>query len=67
MKLKHYLKHKKYTQESFVADLQQKTGVEIPQGTLSKYVLGSRIPNPINMRAIFDATNGAVSPNDFYI
>ena len=67
MKLKEYLKHNKYTQENFVADLQTKTGVQIPQGTLSKYVLGTRIPNTTTMRAIFDATAGAVSPNDFYL
>lgn len=33
---------------------------------INKYCLGQRIPRPDVMRKIFDATNGAVTPNDFF-
>jgi len=54
------------TQQMFVEDLLVATGRHIPQGTLSKYVLGTRIPNIKNMQAIFEYTQGKVTANDFY-
>lgn len=34
---------------------------------INKYCLGQRIPRPDVMRKIFAATNGAVTPNDFFL
>lgn len=33
---------------------------------VNRYCLGTRIPRPEVMRKIYVATNGAVTPNDFY-
>lgn len=33
---------------------------------VNKYCLGTRIPRPETMRKIYNATRGAVTPNDFY-
>lgn len=66
MKLDNYLNDQNMTQQMFVEDLLVATGRHIPQGTLSKYVLGTRIPNIKNMQAIFEYTQGKVTANDFY-
>ena len=66
MKLDNYLNDNNMTQQMFVEDLLVATGRHIPQGTLSKYVLGTRIPNIKNMQAIYEYTQGKVTPNDFY-
>lgn len=39
-------------------------GVKPP--TVRRYCLGERIPKPSVMERIKSATNGAVTPNDFY-
>lgn len=36
------------------------------QATVSRYVNGKRIPQPAKMTKIMQATNGRVTPNDFY-
>lgn len=37
-----------------------------PQATVSRYAAGKRIPEPETMKVIVEATEGAVTPNDFY-
>ena len=49
MELKDYLKEKKLTQTSFIKEVEAKTKVKIPQGTLAKWVLGVRIPRKKEM------------------
>jgi|TARA_Y100001972_G_scaffold58051_1_gene71290 transcriptional regulator with XRE-family HTH domain len=66
MELKDYLKEKKLTQTSFIKEVEAKTKVKIPQGTLAKWVLGVRIPRKKEMLILRDITNGEVQPNDFY-
>lgn len=36
------------------------------QATVQRYIAGKRIPEPDMMSAIVEATQGAVTPNDFY-
>lgn len=36
------------------------------QPAVARYVNGLRIPDRDTMQRIFDATNGAVTPNDFF-
>lgn len=37
-----------------------------PQPTIQRYVTGKRIPEPEIMAQIIEATDGQVTPNDFY-
>ena len=67
MKLQQYLLENNLSKRQFTKVILVKSGVLIPQGTLSKYVLGSRIPSFENMKAIMESTDGAVEPNDFYL
>lgn len=60
MKIRAYLKLNKITQSEF-ADI-----IGASPQAISCFCLGTRIPRPDVMRKIFDATNGAVSPNDFF-
>ena len=50
----------------FVKVVLQKADKLIPQTTLSKYILETRIPTKDNMKAITIATDQEVQPNDFY-
>ena len=67
MQLGDYLKEKKITQEAFIAEMDSVTGYRISQGGLSKYILGQRIPCKEAIVAIHKTTNGAVTPNDFFL
>ena len=67
MTLKEYLQENNLSQHKFLADLKSLTGEEIKQATLARYVLGQRIPKKSQMRLIYKATDGSVSPNDFYL
>lgn len=60
MKIDEFLKKECLKQEVFA----EKIGVT--QGALSRYVNGVRLPPPSIMRAIYVATRGVVTPNDFY-
>lgn len=60
MRIEEFVKKSKMKQEAFA----EKIGVT--QGALSRYVNGIRMPPPAIMRKIYVATNGAVTPNDFY-
>ena len=66
MKLKQYLKDNDLSQREFVKVVLQKADKLIPQTTLSKYILETRIPTKDNMKAITIATEQEVQPNDFY-
>ncbi len=67
MKLKDYLKEEQHTQMSFIEQIEMATGNRIPQGTLAKWILGSRIPRKNEMQMLYKITEGAVQPNDFYL
>lgn len=67
MKLKDYLKEEQHTQMSFIEQIEMATGNRIPQGTLAKWILGSRIPRKNEMQMLYKMTEGAVQPNDFYL
>ena len=67
MKLKDYLKAEQHTQMSFIEQIEMATGNRIPQGTLAKWILGSRIPRKNEMQMLYKMTEGAVQPNDFYL
>ena len=41
-------------------------GIQVPQGTLAKWILGARIPRKEEMLIIYEVTHGKVQPNDFY-
>lgn len=60
MKLQEYLEFKKIKQAAF-AKL-----VGVSAQNITRYARGQRIPDDQIMPLIFLATDGAVSPNDFY-
>tara|TARA_A100001391_G_scaffold179136_3_gene143939 strand:+ start:2664 stop:2876 length:213 start_codon:yes stop_codon:yes gene_type:complete len=66
MHLRDYLKNQKHTQMSFIDLVEMATNVRIPQGTLAKWVTGTRIPRKEEMQIIYKVTEGSVQPNDFY-
>ncbi len=51
---------------SFIDLVEMATNVRIPQGTLAKWVTGTRIPRKEEMQIIYKVTEGSVQPNDFY-
>lgn len=61
MKLKRYLALNAVKQKDFAARIGEKPA------RICLYCLGQRIPRPDVMRKIFAATNGAVTPNDFFL
>ncbi len=67
MHLGEYLKSNKITQEQFLRKMQDTTGKSISQGGLSKYIQGKRIPKKEVMMMIYQASDQAVQPNDFYL
>ena len=67
MQLKEYLQRNKQTQMAFIKEIETTKGVRVPQGTLAKWILGSRIPRRKEMLILYDITKGKVQPNDFYI
>ena len=60
MKLNEFLALNAVKQKDFAARIDERATA------INKYCLGQRIPRPDVMRKIFDATNGAVTPNDFF-
>ena len=66
MKLKEYLKEHHLTQKQFLLKIQAKTGQNIPQSTIAKYLNETRIPRKKEMLNIYLSTNKEVQPNDFY-
>lgn len=60
MKLADYLSGNEVSTAEFAAQ------INATQATVSRYVTGKRIPDPTIMKRIFVATDGQVSPNDFY-
>jgi|TARA_B100001939_G_scaffold106253_1_gene91814 hypothetical protein len=67
MKLKEYLRANKLTQNLFIRSAELKTGHKFPQGTLAKYLLEQRYPRKKELNIIYQATDGLVTPNDFYL
>lgn len=67
MKLKEYLREHRLTQEQFLDLIKKRSGHKLSQGALSKYVVGQRIPRRDEMMALWQTTDGQVSPNDFYL
>ena len=67
MQLKEYLKSNNYTQMSFIQEIKEQRDIQIPQGTLAKWITGIRIPRKKEMLVLMDVTNGQVQPNDFYV
>lgn len=67
MQLREYLKSNNYTQMSFIQEIKEQRDIQIPQGTLAKWITGIRIPRKKEMLVLMDVTNGQVQPNDFYV
>lgn len=67
MELREYLKRNGLTQDQFVKKVERVEGVTIPQGTLSKWINGQRIPRKDDMLLIYDVTDHSVTPNDFVL
>lgn len=66
MRLKDYLERNALTQVKFINLIEMATGKTVPQGTLAKWIVGSRIPRKEQIETIFQITDGDVEPNDFY-
>jgi transcriptional regulator with XRE-family HTH domain len=60
MKLAHYMNRHRLTD----AAIAERSGV--PLGSVGYYRRGERIPRPRHMLAIYSATGGAVTADDFY-
>lgn len=60
MKLETYLIEEGLTQAAFASRL------GVPSGTIHRYIRNIRKPSKNMLSRIFDATNGKVTPNDFY-
>lgn len=60
MKLAVYIENKRLTLEEFGQSIGRS------KMAVSRYVRGLRTPNAETMHSIMAATNGAVTPNDFY-
>lgn len=67
MHLGEYLKTNKITQEEFLRKMEATTGKSISQGGLSKYIQGKRVPKKEVMMMIYETSDRAVEPNDFYL
>jgi transcriptional regulator with XRE-family HTH domain len=59
MKLSTYLAENKLSPAQFAAKLNK------PASTISRLIKGEREPGIVLLREISEATNGAVTPNDF--
>ena len=60
MDLRQYLSERDLTLATFG------DAIGVSRVAVSRYVRGLRMPSPAVMRAIMDATEGEVTPNDFY-
>ena len=67
MKLQAYLRDNGLTQNQFINVCKEKTGVSFTQACVSKWVLQKRRPRAEECKAIYDSTEGMVTPNDFYL
>jgi len=66
MTISNWLKKEGLTHQDFVTFMQNQN-VYISKGAVSKWCNGQRIPRKIEMLNIHLATNGEVTPNDFYL
>ena len=66
MKLKDYLKENQFTQKTFLLHIKENKDIEISPSTFAKWVRNIRIPRKDEAKTIYEITNGAVEPNDFY-
>jgi|TARA_R100000149_G_scaffold21073_1_gene8054 hypothetical protein len=66
MKLNAYLKENNLTQKEFLQNTHQNFDTRFSYHALVKWCSGKRIPRPEEMSIIYKATNGVVTPNDFY-
>lgn len=57
---------KKFLQQQKITPIEFCKKYDMAQPTVSKYLAGNRIPRKAEMLKIFQITNGAVTPNDFY-
>jgi len=60
MKLKDYLKLEEISYDDFA------TTIEVSSRSVYRYINGEVIPLPDALEKIYFATNGSVSPNDFF-
>ena len=60
MKLKDYLEE---SQETFTAFAER---ADLTLSTVQRAAMGKVVPSPATMKAIHLATDGAVTPNDFF-
>jgi hypothetical protein len=67
MELKMYLKKEQLTQHLFIEKIESSFNTIIPQGTLAKWITGTRIPRKKEMLILHKITKGLVQPNDFYL
>ena len=65
MQLSEWLRHQNMTQMQFI-DLARENDVGFSYFAVAKWCNGQRIPRRTEMISIFELTNGAVTPNDFY-
>tara|TARA_R110002012_G_scaffold246553_2_gene422107 strand:+ start:277 stop:483 length:207 start_codon:yes stop_codon:yes gene_type:complete len=66
MKLDEYIQQRGITQKKFISELNQEYNRPVSQGALTKWIGRQRIPRYKDMRIIYVATDGKVTPNDFY-
>ena len=64
MKLEKWIKDNKYSYAK-AADHFKIQNIN-PATNVNRYAKGERIPHPIIMKKIYDATNQQVTPHDFY-
>lgn len=60
MRLAKYLTDHNHTDAEFAAK------IEVTRQAVHRYKVGDRIPDQATMSKIFEATGGAVTPNDFF-
>lgn len=60
MKLAAYLREKNIDAKEFAKS------INVKQPSVSRYLTGARIPRPEKIKAIQEATDGAVTANDFF-
>ena len=66
MLLKDYLKYKKINQAELLKKIYIESGKRVPQSTMSKWILGIRIPRYEDMQLIYKITDKKVDANSFY-
>jgi len=66
MKLDEYIQQRGITQKEFIKELNVDFKRPVSQGAVTKWITKKRIPRYKDMRIIYTATKGKVTPNDFY-